>query len=223
MPDNDYDLIQNSEYDWFEVPGTDHLRIAVIPEMKRHAMHSDDGSRYREWTIRFSYGVLVDLLFGKTLELYGWYAESARETGTEIGNQLFTDSCIQHSELVVVIPNGVHLATLEGVLALGQCIDNVIITRHARINSVLLPIQINTFGDCILTGVQQYFDTIIVRMRIYTKNVVCTAFDQQGKPMGIGTYNVNFSHNSTSTSSGKSLVNSIAKSGPIRCELGPVF
>jgi hypothetical protein len=179
---------KSQEYELLDIPGLDNLKIAITPKMRREE-GDDSGVRTREWTLT------MDSLFLPTtfIELFGWYAESERETGTDVGNQLFTSSSIKHSELVVVIPCGKHLANLENMLASGELMSNVVITRFIRIGLfVELPIQINTFKDCYVTMVQQYLDYLIVHLRISKKTVVCTAFDQQGYPSGVGMFNVSF-------------------------------
>ena len=181
------------EYDILEVPGIDNLKIAVIPAMRQNDLNDENGTKYIEWTVTI--GTL--LLPKPFVELYGWYAESERSTGTDVGNKLFTSASIKHSELVIVIPSGAHLASIENHLANGHCISSVIITHLIRLGGspVPIPTQVNTFGDCYVTGVQQYLDYLIVRMRISTKSVTCTAFSQEGKPAGVGTYNVSFVKN----------------------------
>ncbi|MDR1208351.1 MAG: hypothetical protein LBJ89_03290 [Holosporales bacterium] len=179
---------ESQEYELLDIPGLDNLKIAITPKMRRNES-DDSGVRTREWTLT------MDTVFLPTtfIELFGWYAESERETGTDVGNQLFTSSSIKHSELVVVIPCGKHLADLENMLASGELISNVIITRFIRIGIFIeLPIQINTFRGCYITMVQQYLDYLIVRLRISKKTVVCTAFDQDGFPSGVGLFNVSF-------------------------------
>jgi hypothetical protein len=181
----------NQDYDILEVPGLDNLKIAVIPSMLRHEDGGEDCVRSYEWTVCFG-----KKLSEKPIRLYGWYAESERETGVEVGTKLFTDSCIKHSELVVVILNGVHLAKLENFLHRGELIENVIITRLIKLNEFTpTPVQINTFQDCYISAVQQYLDYIIVRVRIEKKIVVCRLFDQKGTLIGADTYEVDFRKN----------------------------
>jgi hypothetical protein len=131
------------------------------------------------------------------IRLYGWYAESERETGTEVGNRLFTSACIKHSELVIVILNGAHLAKLENFLHGGELIHEVTITRLIKLHGlpIPVPIQTNTFGDCFISGVQQYLDYIIVKIRIETKSVACKSFNQKGILNGVDSYEVDFRRN----------------------------
>jgi hypothetical protein len=180
---------ETQDYELLDVPGSDNLKIAVIPGMHNIEKEEGAGVRTQEWTLTMD-TIFIPLL---SIELFGWYAESERETGTDVGNQLFTSSSIKHSELAVVIPGGQHLAALENKLAGGEVISNVIITRLIRIGLLIeLPIQVNLFRTCYITSVQQYMDYIIVRMRISKKTVTCTAFDQEGIPSGVGIFNVSF-------------------------------
>ncbi|MDR1907367.1 MAG: hypothetical protein LBQ43_00710 [Holosporales bacterium] len=177
------------DYDLLEVPGLDNLKIAVLPAMHRSERDDDAGVRTREWTLSMD-KIFLPLM---TIELFGWYAESERETGTDVGNQLFTSSSLRHSELVVVIPCGMHLTDLENKLASGAIISNVIISRFIRDGGIAeTPIQTNTFRQCHITMVQQYLDYIIVQMRISKKQVTCTAYDQDGFITGMGMYDVSF-------------------------------
>ncbi|MDR0631062.1 MAG: hypothetical protein LBF66_00625 [Holosporales bacterium] len=179
---------ESQEYELLDIPGLDNLKIAITPKMRRES-GDDTGVRTREWTLTMDM-IFIPALF---IELFGWYAESERETGTDVGNQLFTSSSIKHSELVVVIPCGRHLATLENKLAGGEKISKVVITRFIRMGLFIeLPIQITIFRGCYITMVQQYLDYLIVRLRISKKTVICTAFDQEGFPSGVGMFNVSF-------------------------------
>lgn len=178
------------DYDLLDIPGLEDFKIAVIPAMNRSETDEDTGVRFCEWTLT------MDKIFAPHMfiELYGWYAESERETGTDVGNQLFTSSSIKHSELIVVIPCGKHLADLDNKLAHGSLISYVVISHLIKLNGKTIPIQVNTFEKCFITGVQQYLDYLIVRMRIHKKTVICTAFDQKGVLSGVGMYEVNFSN-----------------------------
>lgn len=178
------------DYDLLEIPGLDHLQIAVIPAMHRSEKEDDVGVRWCDWT------VTMDTVFlpRPFIELYGWYAESERETGTDAGNQLFTAARLLHSPLVLVISNGKHLADLENKMAKGKLIQTVVITHLIKINGMTLPTQVNTFESCFLTGVQQYMDYIIVSLRIRKKHVLCTSFSQQGRPRGVGAFAIDYSH-----------------------------
>lgn len=175
-------------YDLLEVPGFDGLQIAVIPAMHRSETPDDVGVRRCDWT------VAIDTLFlpEPSVELYGWYAESERETGTDVGNQVFTSARLSHSPLVLVIPNGKHLADLENAMAKGKLIETIVVTHLVNIDGVSLPTQINTFGSCFVTGVQQYLDYIIASFRICEKQIQCTAFNQHGKPCGVGAFSISY-------------------------------
>lgn len=184
-----YDV--DADYDLIPVPGEENLHIAVVPAFYRSQHQDDVGVRYASWTLT------ADTLFlpKPFEELFGWYAESGRETGTDIGNQLFTGGSLRHSELIVVIPNGKHLATFENKLSNGSPIKTVVITHLSRLGlpqGLPVPIQINTFHNCHVTGVQQYLDALIVRFRIQKKFVECTTFSQEGHPAGVGYYSIDF-------------------------------
>lgn len=190
------------DYDLLEVPGFGGLQIAVIPAMHRSEKEDDVGVRFCEWT------VTIDAIFSPKLfvELYGWYAESERETGTDVGNQLFTASRLQHSPLVIVVPCGKFLADFENKMAGGKLIKAVVITHLVRLNGKILSTQINTFENCYVTSVQQYLDYIIVSFRILKKKVICTAFGQDGVPCGTGMFALNYSKPNAESSSLTSLL-----------------
>lgn len=178
------------DYDLMEVPGLDGLQIAVIPAMHRSEEEDDVGVRWCDWTLK------MDTLFlpRPYIELYGWYAESERETGTDVSNQLFTANRLLHSPLVLVISNGKHLTDLENKMAKGKLIDSVEIKHFVKINGITLPVQVNTFNNCFITGVQQYLDYIIISLRVQRKSVLCTSFNQRGQPCGVGAFSINYSH-----------------------------
>lgn len=182
--------IVEEEYEMLEIPGLDHnIQIAVLPSMRYNDMESDGNVRYHEWIVAIGAMFLPEL----GIPLYGWYAESERYTGTDVSNQLFTAGKLRHSELIIIIPNGQHLASLDNYLANGESISHVIITRLITLNGRRLPIQVNEFGNCYVIHVQQIHDKLLVRMRINSKTVVCTSYSQKGRILGVSMYDINFS------------------------------
>lgn len=178
------------DYELMSVPGEKDLQIAVVPSAYRKPQ--DNGSHYVDWTFT------ADLIFFPKLfvDLYGWYSESARDTGMDVAHHLYTSGAIKHTELIVVIPNGQHLTTFENKLVRGQLISKVVITRLIKVGMPLglpVPIQVNTYEDCFVTGVQQILDCIMVRFRIRKKQVACTPYSRKGVPSGVGCFEVNFS------------------------------
>lgn len=179
------------DYDLITIPGEDDLQIAVIPAFYRSQKFEDTGVRFVSWTLT------ADSIFAPKPfeELYGWYAESSRETAVEVSNQLFAGGSLRHSELIVIIPNGKHLATFENKLASGDPVDNLVITHLSKLGlpfGIPVPIQVNTFQNCYVTGVQQYMDNLILRFRIQKKSVLCTTFSQKGSPTGVGFFSIDF-------------------------------
>lgn len=177
------------DYELLPVPGESSLQIAVVPASYRRPQ--DSGSHYVDWTFTAD-TIFLPKLF---VDLYGWYSESARDTGMDVAHHLYTSAAIKHTELIVVIPNGQHLATFENKLVKGSIISNIVITRLIKTGAPLgvpLPIQVNTYKDSFVTGVQQILDCVMVRFRILKKQVECTTFSQKGIPNGVGCFEVNF-------------------------------
>jgi hypothetical protein len=200
------------DYELLDIPGTSGLRIAVIPAMNNSETDSDTGQRLEtEWsTFIVSSGATSFLGLGAQaiigtaslltshLEVYGWYSETDRETGTNVSNQLFTSSRIRHSELFLVLNMGIQLAVLENRMASGVPISSVILLRLIKIGlQVPIPIQMNIFENCYVTSVQQVLDYLVVGFRISRKSVMCCSFNQSGIPVGIGACDINFISNSS--------------------------
>ncbi|GHS94570.1 hypothetical protein AGMMS49949_08460 [Alphaproteobacteria bacterium] len=190
------DIKSDQDYDLLEVPGSNPpLYVAVLLSMHHGEDDENSGTNYWEWTI------MMDLLLGSLLApqtaLFGWFAESSRSTGPDVGNQLFTSASVRHSELVVVISD-TYLPKLESKLVKGDPIKEVIIQHAIQLGGlpipipVPVPIQINIFSHCYITSVQRHLDYLIVSLRVGAKRVVCTAFDQKGMPKGVGTYEIDF-------------------------------
>lgn len=188
------EVADHVDYELLSVPGLNDLQIAVIPSFLRSQQRDDVGTRYLTWTFSAD-SIFLPKAF---VELYGWYAESSRETGTDVANQLFTDCTLRHSELVVVIPNGKHLATFENFLFAGEPLKTVVLTHLIKIGlprGVPVPTQVISFKDSFVTGVQQCLDCLILRFRVQKKMVECTTFNQEGRPSGVGFYEVDLSKN----------------------------
>jgi hypothetical protein len=203
----------SSDYEILEVPGSSGLKIAVIPAMNHNETDEGTDVRRSEWTfsfVEFSSGLLAIaesaimsfLNPGSSMEIFGWHAETTRETGADVGHQLFTSASIRHSELTIVALVNQTFASFENKMATGTPIKTALIIRTTRMFGLPIdtPIQINTFNDCYITSVQQYLDYMIIKMRISSKSVKCIAFRQDGFPMGIGFFEVDFEQNKSTGS-----------------------
>lgn len=178
---------EDEDYELLSVQGIDDLKIAVIPAKKRNYNGEGTGVRFCEWTIS------VDTFFLPKLstELFGWYCESEKDTGGQTGNALFTSGTIKHSELIIVISNGLHLVNFENNLDHGKVVKLIIITKFVLINDKKLPMQINTFENSYVTSVQQHLDDLIVKFRIAKKQVSCIVYSQKGTVRGVSAASLN--------------------------------
>ena len=138
-----------------------------------------------EWMIK------IDDLLTSTIdgfegycELYGWFAEQARLTKGNTVGQLFSTSAVQHSNILVVVPNGMYLPLLETKMNSGSNISMVRIVRLSNITDYLLPVQEIEYQNCKVDSIQQKLDEIILSIRPETRTNIVTQYGQDGGKLG---------------------------------------
>lgn len=117
-------------------------------------------------------------------ELFGWFAEQARLTKGSTATQLFSTSAVQHSNIMIVIPNGMYLPLLETVMNSGSNIGAVKIVRLANISDLKIPIQEVDYTNCKIDSIQQKLDEIIMSIRPETRMNTVIQYAQDGSKLG---------------------------------------
>ncbi len=152
------------------------------------------GVKSPEWMIKMD-KILESKVadFEDYAELFGWFAQSARYTSSDIGNNLFTSATLRHSDVRIIIPNGGYAAKLENKMNLGEDIDEMIIVRLGNIKAVKIPLQIITYEVCRIQSFQQELDRLILSLNITKKQNVVFSYGQDGDPLGQTASEVDYS------------------------------
>ncbi len=135
--------------------------------------------------------ILIDDLMSSSIEnfedhaeLYGWYAEQARITEGSGANNLFSTSAVQHSNVVVVIPNNIYGPTLEFKMNSGANIAKIHIVRLGNYGDLKLSMQEITYTNCRIESMQQELDRLILTFRPETRENKVIKYKQDGTKEG---------------------------------------
>lgn len=128
-------------------------------------------------------------------ELFGWYADESRLTNSSTANDLYSSATVQHSNVVVLIPNGVFSPILEQKMAKGVNISSVKITRLGNIEDMKKELQTVEYTECKIEALQQQFDRLIVSIRPETKCNTVYSYDQTGRLNGQNVMTIDFTKN----------------------------
>ncbi|AIK95578.1 hypothetical protein [Candidatus Odyssella acanthamoebae] len=117
-------------------------------------------------------------------ELLGWYSEQARLTKGNTANQLFSTSAVQHSSVVIAIPMGDYVASLENKMNTGSNIAAIKLIRLANITDLKVPLQFITYTNCRIESTQQQLDKLILSFRPETRQNTVVKYGQDGQKVG---------------------------------------
>ncbi len=138
-----------------------------------------------EWMIS------IDDLLSSTIEDYeqycellGWYAEQARITKGNTANQLFASATVQHSNIIVIVPNGTFGPTLENKMNTGSNLSEVTISRLANMGEMKVLLQEIKFTNCKIETIQQQLDKLVLTLRPETRENTVYQYDQSGQKEG---------------------------------------
>lgn len=138
-----------------------------------------------EWMIQ------IDDLLSSTIEnfedygeLYGWYAEQARLTQGNTGSQLITTAAAQHSNVLIVLPAGIFIPTLETKMNTGANIALIKIVRLANVGDLKVSLQEIEFTNCKIETMQQQLDEIIISFRPESRQNTIIKYKQDGSKEG---------------------------------------
>lgn len=138
-----------------------------------------------EWMIQ------IDDLLSSTIEnfegfseLYGWYAEQGRLTKGRTANQLFSTAAVQHSNVLIVLPAGIFIPTLETKMNSGANIALIKIVRLANVGDLKVSLQEIEYTNCKIDSMQQQLDEIIISFRPETRQNTIIKYKQDGSKEG---------------------------------------
>jgi hypothetical protein len=117
-------------------------------------------------------------------ELLGWYSEQARLTKGNTANQLFSTSAVQHSSVIIAIPVGDYVASLENKMNTGANIATIKLIRLANITDLKVPLQFITYTNCRIESTQQQLDKFILSFRPETRQNTIVQYEQDGTKKG---------------------------------------
>lgn len=156
----------------------------TIPVVDPHIKHTNSVTT-PEWMIS------IDKFLSSSIEgyedyteLYGWVAEQARLTKGSTATQLFSTAAVQHSNILIVIPNGLYLPLLETAMNAGSNLARVKIVRLANITDLKVPIQEVEYMNCKIDSIQQKLDEIILSIRPETRMNTVVQYAQDGSKLG---------------------------------------
>ncbi|MDR1597551.1 MAG: hypothetical protein LBR89_01285, partial [Holosporales bacterium] len=196
MSGNDRHNVLMDQYEFIRVPGTDVL----IPVVKRSDQeeHDTTGVRVPDWM------VCIDTCPGEStlsgfedyIELFGWYCESSRHVKGDSSNNLRTSGTLWHSDVYLVMQNGVHNHKINTWIADGTIISAVVIERLVRMNSVVETTQDILFTACHWSGMFSYLDWSIARFTACSRINTVYGFDQEsGSPTGNASCHTDYAEN----------------------------
>lgn len=130
----------------------------------------------------------TDINLTTCAELLGWFSEQARLTKGNTSNQLFSTAAIQHSSVVIAIPMGEYVASLENKMNTGSNIAAIKLIRLGNYGdaaeSLKAPLQIITYTNCRLESTQQQLDKIVLSFRPETRENNIVRYGQDGLKVG---------------------------------------
>jgi len=159
-------------------------RSTSIPTVNPNIRHTNNVS-VPEWMIK------IDDLLSSTItnleaysELLGWHAEQARLTKGRVGGQLFSTAAVQHSNVLIVMPAGIYIPTLETKMNTGANIGLIKIVRLANIGNLKVSLQEIEFTNCKIDSMEQQLDEIIISFRPAARKNTIIQYKQDGSKKG---------------------------------------
>lgn len=145
----------------------------------------ESGSSTPEWMIS------IDKLVNSTIkgyedycQLFGWSGRQTRVTKKETAGQLMSSSSVRHSDVIVVLPIGNYVPSLETMLQNGTSIASVKIVHLGRFGTTNAPFQQVEYSDCQVVGMEQQGVYILVALRPTKRTNLVMDYDQSGQKKG---------------------------------------
>jgi hypothetical protein len=159
-------------------------RAASIPMVDPSIRHTNSVTT-PEWMIS------IDDLLSSTIEgfedcseLYGWFAEQGRLTKGRSGNQLFSTAAVQHSNVLIVLPAGIFIPTLETKMNTGSNLALIKIVRLANMTDLKVSLQEIEYTNCLIDSMEQQLDNIVISFRPETRQNTIFKYKQDGSKEG---------------------------------------
>jgi hypothetical protein len=138
-----------------------------VPAVEKLYSRNDENTSSKatpEWMVKIE-GITESEIIGymNCCELLGWFGESARKINGN--NTAFPAASLRHSEVVVIIPMGGHLAKLENKMNNGEVLPEVELMNFADGKTL----QSIKYGLCIINSIQQELDRFVMKMNVVTK------------------------------------------------------
>ncbi len=174
-------------YKMIRVPGTS-LEIETLDQAN---MLEGNHTRAPEWMIKMDDLLVSEVEVedddGKSktyCELFGWHAETNRNSSGARSSQRYTTAAIQHSNVTVIIAAGSFFPILEQKQNKGEPIEKIRIVRLAHIRETKRRLQQITFGQCYIVSIKQKLDQIFVEFEVANRENKSCLYDNDGNPKG---------------------------------------
>lgn len=159
----------------------DSLSIPMV----NNQIHHNNRVTTPEWMIQMDSFLSSSVEgFDNFAELYGWSAEQARLTKGNTADQFFSTASVQHSNIIVVLPAGIYIPTLETKMNMGSNIALIKIVRLSNNGDTKQSNQEIEFTNCKIESMRQELDKIIVSFRPETRQNKIIQYGQDGSKMG---------------------------------------
>lgn len=159
-------------------------RSTTITRVDPSIRHTNNVST-PEWMIK------IDDLLSSTIEkfegfadLYGWHAEQARLTKGSPASQLYSTAAVQHSNVLIVLPAGIYIPTLETKMNTGANIALIKIVRLANVGDLKVSLQEIEYTNCKIDSMEQQLDEVIISFRPEARQNTIIKYAQDGSKKG---------------------------------------
>jgi hypothetical protein len=158
------------------LPGRGRVSMPVIRTQKQTDL-SGVSKATPEWS------VVIGSLTG-TIELFGFFYNTTRETLGHSINQLVSSSAPRYSDLVILIQNQTYSPILEQYMNNGSIITVITITRWGWINGTISMLEQRIFSSCYITQYRQVLDYLALFINYREKEEKTIVYSQQGAQTG---------------------------------------
>lgn len=123
--------------------------------------------------------------FEEYCELYGWYSEHSRESKGNVTGDLVSNAAVKQSDVIVIIPMGIYIPTIDNIMTNGKVLDKITIVRIANNEALKVPIQIIDFAACQVSKIQQRLEDAVITFRpVKRTNTVIKYDPENGNKVG---------------------------------------
>lgn len=138
-----------------------------------------------EWMIAID-DLLISTIKGYETysELFGWHAESSRETKGNVSGDLVSNAAVKQSDVIIVIPMGIYMPTMDNMMQTGKVLELVSIVRLANIADLKIPVQTIEFANCQICKIQQRLETAVITIRPVKRTNTVYQYGQDGLKTG---------------------------------------